>query len=83
MLGMHKRQVAWLDGKPNNVLCSGSLGSPSLRITLCDFAASYHFADGRIVRSDTCQTVMLVCFAACPPPALSLIFEAMLAAVKR
>lgn len=49
--GMHGRHIAWGDGKPANVLCSGCLDSPGLRITLCDFASSCNFDDGKISRA--------------------------------
>ena len=41
--GVHERQVAWLDGKPENVLCTGHGHSSSLRITICDFVCNNHF----------------------------------------
>ena len=44
---MHERQVAWLDGKPENVLCTGHCHSSSLRITICDFGVSHHFDNGK------------------------------------
>ena len=45
--GLHRRNIAWLDGKPDNVLCSGEIDSPGLRVTICDFGSSYDFVDGK------------------------------------
>lgn len=44
---MHERQVAWLDGKPENVLCTGHSHSSSLRITICDFGCGNQFGAGK------------------------------------
>ena len=35
--GLHRRNIAWLDGKPDNVLCSGDVLSSALEVTICDF----------------------------------------------
>ncbi len=47
---MHERQVAWLDGKPQNVLCTNYEDSSSLQVTVCDFGASNVFECGNDIK---------------------------------
>ncbi|KAL3153533.1 hypothetical protein ABBQ38_011864 [Trebouxia sp. C0009 RCD-2024] len=48
--GMHSRKVAWLDGKPNNILCHEDPDTGCLQITVCDFDASMWIRRGPLLR---------------------------------
>lgn len=48
---MHGRKVAWLDGKPDNILCCDDPVTGHLQITVCDFDASMWMRRGMQIQS--------------------------------
>lgn len=57
--GMHSPQVAWIDGKPDNVLCSGDVNSATMQITACDFGSSVTLVNGETGKARHRLTVLL------------------------
>ena len=56
---MHSRKVAWIDGKPDNVLCSGDVDSASMQITVCNFGSSATMVNGETGKARQLLTILL------------------------